>query len=126
MSEAQERRQAVRVESFGRAFVMLNDTAVPYRVENLGSGGALLSGGPPIPWRETLRLVLRVEPLAPIEVDARLVWQGDGAAPRYGVEFLSLDAEAQDAIYEAVGAILAGESAERSSVTTAKLPSWLP
>ncbi len=125
MSEANgERRHAARVESLGQAFVMFDgDTAVPYRVENLSAGGALLCDGPPIPARQTLQVVLRVEPLPPVEVGARIVWRGGGKRPRYGVEFIGMDASMEDAIHEAVGAILAGE---RSPEPRPKLASWLP
>lgn len=123
IGDVRDRRGAARVESLGQAFVLFGDEdAVTYRVENLSSGGALLSGGPPIRWGERLQLLLRVEPLPPFHVEARVVWRGEGDAARFGVEFVSLDAAAQDAIQDAVGAILSGQR----GVARARLPSWLP
>jgi hypothetical protein len=120
-----ERRHAARIESLGQAFVMVDggDTAIAYRVENLSSGGALLCDGPPIPWCETLQLVVRVAPLPPFECDARVVWRGDGDAPRYGVEFVSMDASAQDAIHDGVDAILAGRRDAHAAASGG--PEWL-
>jgi len=124
MGEANgERRHAARVESLGQAFVMIDgDAAASYRVENLSAGGALLCDGPPISSRETVQMVLRVEPLPLLEVGARVVWRGEGASPRQGVEFIGVDATTQDAIHDAVGAILAGER----GATRGRLVSWMP
>jgi c-di-GMP-binding flagellar brake protein YcgR len=123
-----QRRQLDRIASLGVAYVMLDDeTAVSYRVENLSVGGAALSQGPPLPWCETLRVVLKVTPIPPVEIDARIAWRTEGEAPRYGIEFVSVDAAVADAIQAAVDAILTGHRLlAELPVRRARLASWLP
>lgn len=107
----------------GRAWVVLDDaTAIPYRIESLSEGGAIISGGPVLPWRESFAMVLRMPGVSPLEVTARLAWQGAG---RRGVRFVSADASIADAIEDVLLAPYAAEGAH-VPVPPSGLASWLP
>jgi hypothetical protein len=114
-----ERRFHQRREIYGKALWVRDDTAVGYDVENLGVGGALLTGGVPLPGDETLRLVLQLDPLPPLEVEARLAWQGDRG---YGVDFIGTGADVEEAIF----GLLTGHLEEVEPFARPKLASWLP
>lgn len=116
--DERERRRCPRGEIYGRALWVSGETAIGYDVENLGIGGALLSGGPPLPNGEILRLVLRVDPLPAMAIEARLAWTSDRG---YGVAFVGASAEMEEAILS-----LSSGHPEEPTLARPKLASWLP
>jgi hypothetical protein len=122
-----DRRVDRRDDAFGKAWIVLDDaTAIPYQVENMSSGGALLAEGPPLPWRESFAMVLRVPGLPALEVTARLAWQTEGASPRYGVRFVSADSGVADAICDIACAMVGDRRAEVPALREGSLATWLP
>lgn len=122
-----DRRSEPRTAAFGVAVVISGDgTAQRYRVDNLSAGGALLTGEPALPEFEVLRLVLRVGAIPARTIEARVVWQTDGPVKGYGVTFVNLDAEIEDAIQDVVLGILGGAATTPANSRGRDIPSWLP
>jgi len=122
-----DRRSDPRAAALGEGVVIFGDgTAHCYCVENLSAGGALLIGEPALPEFEVLRLVLRVGAVPARTIEARVAWQTDGPVKGYGVTFVNLDTEIEDAIHDVVLGILGGAATVPSGVTGRDVPSWLP
>jgi hypothetical protein len=117
----------MRAAAFGEAVVIFDDeSAHRYRVDNLSSGGALLTGSTPLPLFEVVRVLLRVGGMPARMIKARTAWQTCDGVNSYGVTFLHLDADTEDSIHDVVLDILAGTAAPGPPLADDAALSWLP
>jgi hypothetical protein len=96
-----------RVKAHGRAVVNLNPFwAQAYRVDDLAAGGALLSGGPPLRVGRRIRLLLELEGMRALGVDALVVRHT--ASHGVALRFIDLDPALEDLIHDVILSALSG------------------
>lgn len=111
-----EQRQAPRVETALSAVVTVGKRRVLFRIDDLSTSGARLSGALTLVLHERIGLSIVLEG-APIEVEAEVVrvHTADLVTDQAAVRFIDLPAHCRDALAQFVSTVLVGPDDERET-----------
>jgi hypothetical protein len=98
-----ERRRHPRTISHTTAVVKTRHALQEYTVSNLSVSGALLTGGPPLPERAVVTMILRLPLYPDIRIGARVVrCERAEHAHQLGVSFVHVSDQTEDHIQSAL------------------------